>query len=92
MKTTTSIKIDPKLKAEASELAKEMGLTLSAIITFTLKQYVRDRRLVLDVEPKLSAQKEKDLLAMKEDVKHGRNLSRTYSDTELDELFADLKI
>lgn len=45
MKTQTSIKLDPQTKREATDLAEDLGLTLSSVINASLKQFVRNREL-----------------------------------------------
>lgn len=80
MKTTTSIKLDTKIKEEASQLASELGLSLSSVINATLKQFVTERRVVLSAAPVFNNKTMKAFLALEADVKKGKNLSATYTD------------
>jgi len=44
MKTTAiNIKTDPKVKRNAQKLAEELGLSLSAVVTASLKQFIRTK-------------------------------------------------
>lgn len=71
-----TIKIDAALKNEAQELAKNLGLSLSAIVENKLRQAVRERRVVFEEEPLVpNAKTAKLLREIEEDIKAGRNLS-----------------
>ena len=49
MKTAIiTTKIDPVLKSEAQELAKQLGITLSAIINNAVKRFVSEKKLVIE--------------------------------------------
>ncbi|HMO77783.1 MAG TPA: type II toxin-antitoxin system RelB/DinJ family antitoxin [Candidatus Paceibacterota bacterium] len=82
MKTTTSIKLDTKIKKEASALANELGLSLSSVINATLKQFVTERRVVLSVAPEFNERTKKAFLAMEADVRAGKNISEAYTNVE----------
>lgn len=82
MKTTTSIKLDKKLKSEAAELADQVGLSLSAVISASLRQFVNERRLVLTTSLQLNAKKQAEFLELQKDVNNNKNLSKSYNDIE----------
>jgi len=90
MKTTTSVKLDKKVKDEATALANELGLSLSSVINATLKKFVTERRVVFSVSPNFNEKAKKEFLEMREDVKKSKNLSKAHS--SLDELFKSLEI
>lgn len=71
MKTTTSIKLDTKIKKEATKLAQELGLTLSSVINASLTQFVKEKKLTLDVHPPFKSKVEKELLKAINDIKKG---------------------
>jgi len=49
MKTAMlTTKIDPILKDEAQQLAKELGTTLSAVINNAVKRFVSEKKLVIE--------------------------------------------
>jgi addiction module RelB/DinJ family antitoxin len=80
MKTTTSIKLDTKIKEEAVQLASELGLSLSSVINATLKQFVTERRVVLSATPAFNIKTKQAFLALELDVKKGKNVSAAYAD------------
>lgn len=82
MKTTTSVKLDAKIKEEASQLASELGLSLSSVINATLKQFVTERRVVLSVAPEFNEKTKKAFLAMEADVRAGKNISDSYTNVD----------
>ena len=47
-KAVINVKTDQQTKQEAQALAKSCGLTLSSLINIQLKQFINDRRLVID--------------------------------------------
>jgi len=49
MTSTIIFRTDPKLKAEAQRIAKEMGLTLTAIINNFLKDFVKRKSINFDI-------------------------------------------
>jgi len=82
MKTTTSIKLDTKIKKEASQLAKELGLSLSSVINATLRQFVIERRVVLSATPEFNENTKKAFLTMEADVRAGKNISKNYTNVD----------
>ncbi|MEZ4103805.1 MAG: type II toxin-antitoxin system RelB/DinJ family antitoxin [Candidatus Paceibacterota bacterium] len=79
MKTTTSIKLDKEVKKEATKLAGELGVSFSAVVNSMLKNFIRERRLVLSVEPELNEKTKKEYEKILRDIKAGRNLSPTFT-------------
>lgn len=80
MKTVTSVKIDKDTKEQASKLAASMGLSLSAVINATLKQFVTEQRISFSVEPELNEKNKKALRAALADVKKSSELVGPFSD------------
>ncbi len=72
MKTQTSIKIDPKTKKEATRLAEELGLSLSSVINASLKQFVRNRELVVADSLTPTPYLEKVLREAENDLRNGK--------------------
>ena len=79
MKTVTSIKLDTEVKKEASKLASEMGLNLSAVVNATLKKFVRERQVVLSIPPEFNKKTRTRFLKMRQDVKNNKNISKVYT-------------
>ncbi|NCS98764.1 hypothetical protein GW764_01110 [Candidatus Parcubacteria bacterium] len=90
MKTTTSIKLDKEVKEQASDLAKELGLSLSGVINATLKQFVNDRSVFLTTTPQFNEKAAKRMLKLMDDAKKGKNLCGPFKTDE--ELFKALEI
>ncbi len=89
MKTVINLKTDWEVKKNAQELAKKMGLSLSAIINAYLRQFVRSRELYFTMTPTTTADLEKLLGQIETDIKIGLNLSPEISSA--DELKKHLK-
>ena len=86
-----NVKVEPKTKKQAQEVAKSLGLSLSAILNAYLKQLVRTRSVAYDdVRLTLTPQAEKWLAESEEDVKAGRITSYSPDEalTYLDTLIA----
>ena len=86
MKTTVSIKLDSDVKQQAAELARQLGLSLSAIINADLKQLISSRELHLSVVPKMTPHLEAIIVEAEDDLKSGR--TQTFG--SVDELFTKL--
>jgi len=50
MNTTLTIKTPKKLRDDAKKTAERLGVPLTTVMNSMLKQFVRDQRLVLEVE------------------------------------------
>ena len=74
MKTTTSIKLDSELKKKVSEIAALMGVSLSTIVQANLKNFVRERRLILHIEPDLNEKTKELYREIKHDIKAKENI------------------
>lgn len=74
-----NVKTDVTLKREAQALAREIGVSLSALIKAYLKQLVKSRKVTLREEP--SAYMIKALKESAEDIRKGR-VSPTFDNAE----------
>jgi len=70
-----TIKIDADLKQQAQDLAKSLGLSLSAIVENKLRQVVRERRVVFEEDFVPNAKTARILRQIEADVKARRNVS-----------------
>ncbi len=99
MSTIVNFKTDEKIKKEAQEIAKEMGISLSAVLNMFLTQFIRDKELNiklrgLDIrEEKLenfNKKTQKHILEAREEYEKGK--MKSYSPKEarkfLEELIA----
>jgi len=92
MKTVINIKADREVKIGAQKLAKDLGLSLSAIINAYLKQFIRNKAVGFSVASQMSPELEKLAGRVEYDIRHGRNLSPAMrTDAEINEYFARIK-
>jgi addiction module RelB/DinJ family antitoxin len=83
MKTTMiNIKTDKKVKEEAQKLAEELGFTLSAFVTASLKQFIRTRSVSFSDSYRMTPHLEKILEEVEEDIKTGKNMSPAFTDVK----------
>lgn len=78
-KTIINLKVSKSLKQDAQDLADEIGVPLTTVITAGLKEFVRSRSLTVSAFPRLKPEIEKELGEAITDYKKGRNVSKTYS-------------
>jgi antitoxin component of RelBE/YafQ-DinJ toxin-antitoxin module len=78
-KTIINLKVSKSLKREAQELADEIGVPLTTVITANLKEFVRSRSLTMSAFPRLKPEIEKELGEAIEDYKKGKNVSKVFS-------------
>jgi antitoxin component of RelBE/YafQ-DinJ toxin-antitoxin module len=81
-KTILNIKIDPSTKQQIQEFAAELGVPVSVIMNAQIKQMLRDRKIVLTTELEPTPYLEKIMEQVEEDLKTGRNITRTLSKNE----------
>lgn len=87
-KVNTNISLDPKLKKEAVELFRSMGLDLSTSITLFLYQSVRERKIPFEI---YEVPNRKTIKAIKEAEKSMRHPERSKTYDTVEELFEDLR-
>jgi addiction module RelB/DinJ family antitoxin len=78
-KTIINVKVSKTLKLEAQELADELGVPLTTVITANLKEFVRSRSLTVSAFPRLKPEIEKELSEAIADYKKGKNISKAFS-------------
>lgn len=78
MTTVLNVKIDDKLKKDAQEAAKAIGLPISTVVTASLREFVRTRSITISDEPRLRPEVEKELLQLSKDARAGKNLSPAF--------------
>lgn len=87
-----NIKTDKKVKEDAQKLAKELGFTLSALVTASLKQFIRTQSVSFSASYKMTPYLEGILEEVEKDIKEGKNLSPKFSTAkEMDEYLFGLK-
>lgn len=90
MNTTILLKTDKVLKNEASRVAKELGVSLTTVINAYLRQFVRDRQIVISLNPMLK--KEKIALYEKISAEMDKEMKTAKHYTNARDLIADLKL
>ncbi len=76
-KTIINIKVNKTLKLDAQDLADEIGVPLTTVITASLKEFVRSRSLTVSAFPRLKPEIEKELGEAIADYKKSKNVSKT---------------
>lgn len=80
-----NIRIEPELKKEAEETLNFLGLTMAEAIKLFLRQVTLTDSIPFKIEkPKYN----KETIQAMEDVKNGKNLSKTFD--SVDEMFEEL--
>lgn len=82
MKTTINIKADKEVKENAQKIAKDLGLTLSAIMNASLKEFIRNRSVSFSTIPKMTPYLESVLDEVEKDIKEGKNMAGPFSTAE----------
>ena len=75
MKTTINVKADKEVKENAKKLAKEFGLSLSAIMNAYLKEFIRNRSVYFSQIPRMSSELGNLLGLVEDDLKKKKNIS-----------------
>ena len=83
--TNITMRMDEDLKAQLQELVTNLGMDMTTFFTISAKQAVREQRIPFAISMDSS---NADTIRAIDDVRHGRNLSRTFSSVE--ELMKDL--
>ena len=83
--TNITMRIDEELKAQLQELVSNLGMDMTTFFTLSAKQAVREQRIPFPISMEVP---NADTIRAIEDVRHRRNLSRSYSSVE--ELMEDL--
>ena len=92
METTLLIKLKKDVKKQASHLAGEIGVPLSTLISAFLKNFIREKKITLSVEPEVSKAKIRKWEKIVEDYKMNPNgATRITSLKELDAFFRKIK-
>lgn len=76
-----NIKTQPEVKLKAQEIARQIGVSLSALINAYLKKLVRTKKVEFDLEEEPSPYLVKMLRRAEKDIKAGR-VSPAFDDVE----------
>lgn len=75
-KAIINIKVSKALKRDAQDLADEIGVPLTTVISASLKEFVRSRSLTVSAFPRLRLEIEQELGEAIDDYKKGKNISK----------------
>lgn len=90
-KTLISMKVDSEVKKNAQKLAAELGLSLSAVINASLRNFIRTREVRISSVPHMTPELERLLEGVEKDIKAGKNMSSAFSSAaKADEHLASL--
>ena len=78
-KTIINVKVSKTLKQDAQDLADEIGVPLTTVITARLKEFVRSRSLTVSAFPRLRPEIESELDEAIADFKNGKNISKVFT-------------
>jgi addiction module RelB/DinJ family antitoxin len=81
-KMMISIKADREVKEKAQHIAEELGLSLSAIINASLKQFIRERKVEFSAAPRTTPYLEGVVKEARADWRAGKNFSGPFTDAD----------
>lgn len=83
MKTAMiNIKTNKEVKDQAQQLAEELGFSLSAFVTASLKQFIRTREVQFTVAPRMTPYLEGVIKEVEKDIKTKKNLSPAFTNIQ----------
>jgi len=86
MKTVINIKADKRIKEDAQELAKELGIPLGTIINAYLRQLIRTREVYFSHIPKMTPELELIVKKSLQDLENKKNIDSPFNSAkEMDE-------
>ncbi len=77
-KTIINLKVSKELKREAQDLADEIGVPLTTVITANLKEFVRSRSLSISAFPRLKPEVEAEIGEAIAEYKTGKDISLAF--------------
>lgn len=83
MKTAIiNIKTEKTVKKQAQQLAEELGFSLSALVTASLKQFVRTREVQFSARRHMTPYLEGVIKEVEKDIKAKRNISPAFANAK----------
>ena len=77
-----TVKTDTDTKTKLKSFAEELGVTSSALVNMVVKQALREKRLVLDINSEPTPYLAKIMREADEDYKNDRNITHTKNPQE----------
>lgn len=82
MKSIITLKTDTEVKKTAQKLAEELGLTLSAVVNASLRQFIRDSGVHFSKTYVMTPELEKIIEKAAKDRRAGKNISPIFNSAE----------
>ena len=79
MKTIINIKADKKIKEQAQQVARDLGLPLSTVINAYLMQFIRNKEVHLSAAPRMTHELESIISTAQNDLKINKRMSPLFS-------------
>jgi len=79
MKAIITLKTDREVKENAQKLAGDLGLTLSAVVNASLRQFIRDQGVNFSKTYTMTPELEKIIETAEKDRKAGKNISPIFT-------------
>jgi len=78
MKSIITLKTDTEVKKTAQKLAEDLGLTLSAVVNASLRQFIRDSGVHFSKSYVMTPELEKIIGKAEKDREAGKNISPVF--------------
>lgn len=82
MKTIINIKTDKEVKENAQKVAADLGLTLSAVVNASLKQFIRSKEVYFSAIPRMTPGLEELIGRVQKDYASGKNISPVFNNAK----------
>jgi len=82
MKTIINIKTDKEVKENAQKVAADLGLTLSAVVNASLKQFIRSKEVYFSAIPRMTPGLEELIGRVQKDYSSGKNISPVFNNAK----------
>lgn len=90
MSTTMMMKIDKELRDDAKRTAAALGVPLTTVVSALLKQFVRERQILISLEPMPTKAKMKLFEEISKEMDKNKKTQKSFSNVE--DLLRDLKL
>lgn len=79
MTTILHIKTDAKVRSQVEKLAKNNGITMTALVNLSLRNLIKNPIIELDLSTEPNAKTKKTIAQARKDYKAGKNISEPLS-------------
>lgn len=82
MTTILHIKTDKKVRDEVEKLAKQNGITVTALVNLSLRSLINRPVIELDLAPEPNARTRRVIAQVRKDHKAGKNISGSFNNSQ----------